>query len=113
MNREHHCFFLNPQKFAIGHGGCGSHAERLSSQAAFSEKLSPTQYSEGRFLTSLGYHGKSNLAILYVEDRVRRITLREDGLPLKEGHLLPAGADGGEEFLRVEVTHSLRGFSWQ
>src|ERR1700729_2971984 len=116
MKCEHHRFFLNQQKFAIRHCGRGPHAERLSSQAAFSEKLSPTQYSESCFLTSLGYDRKSYLAILYIEDGVRRIPLREDRLPLAKGHLRPASPDGGEEFLRIEgayLLHRLHGFSWR
>src|ERR1019366_9261051 len=44
VKRKHHCLLVNAQKFAVCHGGCGPHAQRLSSQAAFSEKVSLAQY---------------------------------------------------------------------
>jgi hypothetical protein len=40
VERKHRCLLVNAQNFAVRHWGCRPHAQELSSQRAFSEKLS-------------------------------------------------------------------------
>ena len=60
----------------------------------------------------LGYDGESNPAFLDIEHRVSRVPLREDYLFLRKGHDFPTLADGGKEFLRVEVAPIRARFGW-
>src|ERR1700738_3052135 len=95
VERKHHRLPVDLQKFAVGHCGCGPHAESLARKRTFSEKLSLAQYAQGCFLANLGYDSEPDLAFLDVEDCVSRLPLREDGLFLGKGHDFPTLANGG------------------
>ena len=87
---------------AVRHCSCGSHAESLPCQRALPEEVSLTHYADRRFLADFGYDGKPDLAFLDIEDRIRRIPLREDSLFPGNGQALPARSNRREEGAGVE-----------
>src|ERR1700730_8312501 len=108
----HHRLLLNPQKGAVRHCCCRSHAEWLTCEATFTEKVAVTQYAYGCFLANVGYDSESNLAFLDIKHCVGCIPLREDCLFLKKEHDFPALADSGKEFLGIEGGLFLRRRCW-
>src|SRR5581483_9712479 len=112
VERNYHCLLVNLQNFAVRHCGRRPHAQRLSSQATFAEKLPLAQYAQGCFLANLRYDTEANLTCLDVEDRISRISLRKDYFFLGKSHYFPTHADSGKEFLRVEVGPFLGGHDW-
>ena len=108
MQRVHHGFLVDAQKFAVRRGGGRPHAQSLPSQAAFPEKLSLGQYAKGCLFTCFGHNCESNLAFLDVEDGVCSISLREDCLFLGKDHVLLTFPDHGKEASRVEVAPFFR-----
>jgi hypothetical protein len=68
---------LDPDQSAVGHRGGRGDAQRLPRKAAFTQKVAGTEYGDNRFLTLLGYNRQLDLAFSYVEDGIRRLTLRK------------------------------------
>src|SRR5580698_7462559 len=108
----HHCFLLDPQNRTIRHRGRRPHAQRLTCQAPFPEKITATQYSDRCFLPSIGDNGESYLALLDIEHSIAGLPLGEDGLSLFERYNLPAHANGGKERIWVEIAFLLRSYNY-
>src|SRR6202008_2195700 len=98
----HHRFLLDPQKLAVCHGRCRSHAESLARQRAFAKETLLVQYADGGFLASLRYDREPHFAFLNIEDSVRRIPLSENPFLPANSEALPALAYGRKEAVKVE-----------
>src|SRR6202521_2560378 len=103
VQRTHHRFLVDPQDFTIRHRSRGSHALGLACQRALAKEVSLTQYPDSRFPAGLGNDGELHFAFLDIEDRVRRIPLREDSLLFGKSQVLPALANGCEEGVGIEL----------
>src|SRR5690606_18756274 len=77
-------------------------ANRLTRERTFPEEVTRTQHGHHGFLASPGEHRDLDAALLDVHDGVARLTLREDGLPLRVRHDAPRRTSGLEERLGVE-----------
>ena len=107
VKRAHHGLFFDPRELALCHRGCRSHAKRLACQGSFSEEIAVTQDANRRFLAGLGDDGQLYFALLDIENRVRRVALREDGVLFRNLNRLPALANRRKETCRGRN----RGFS--
>ena len=58
----------------------GCHAARLPGKAALAEEIVRAENCDHRFLALLGNNGDLDLALLNIEDGIRRFALRENGL---------------------------------
>src|ERR1700674_1214612 len=99
---KHHNLLVNSHEFAVRHCGCRPHAQRLSSQATFSKKLSLAQYAQACFLANRGYDSESYLARLDIKHRIARCALSVNCLFPCNRHNSPPLTDGGKEFPWVE-----------
>jgi hypothetical protein len=95
--------FLDSHEFAICHRGCSPHAQRLSCKATFSEEIARIQYAYRGFLAVLRDDRESYLPILDIKHRITRGALSVNGLFFCNRHNFPAFADGGKEFMGVEL----------
>src|ERR1017187_5651714 len=69
---------LDPDQSAIGHRDSRCDAQRLSCEAAFTEKVTGAEYSNDGFLTLFGCNSQLDLALPDVEDGICRLALPED-----------------------------------
>src|SRR6266404_8478276 len=102
MKRFHHGLLFNSQDGAVRHCGCRAHAKGLAGKRAFAEKTLVTQYADGCFLASFGDNREFYFSRLEIENRICRISLRENGPLLRKEHSFPTLTNCGEECLRVE-----------
>src|ERR1051326_6179066 len=77
------------------------HAQRLSCKATFSEEIAWIQYAYRSFLAVFRNDGKSDLALVDVEDRIAGCALSVDRFFLWKRHNLSALTDAGKELLRI------------
>jgi hypothetical protein len=85
-------------------GGGGRHAQRLARKTRFTKETRWFQNRDHRFFALLGYDGQLNLAILDIEDGIRRIPLRKNNVLLLGLEDRFAAADLSEEELEIEGT---------
>jgi hypothetical protein len=78
------------------------YAMRLPGETSFTEEIVRSKHCDDGFLALLRNDGELHLAALDVEDRVRRISLGEDGLVLAVLPNAAALADLGEKRFRIE-----------
>ena len=69
---------LDLDQSAIGHRDSRCDAQRLSCEAAFTEKVTGAEYSNDGFLTLFGCNSQLDLALPDVEDGICRLALPED-----------------------------------
>jgi len=74
--------FLQPHDLAFHHCRHSRHAQRLPHQASFANEIADSKDRDDCFFPLLGNNGDFNLALLDVENSIRRLSLREDGLIL-------------------------------
>ena len=74
--------FLQPHDDGFRHRRGRRHAQRLPGEASFAEEFVRSENCDDGFLALLGNDGDLHLAFLDVEDRIRRVALRKDGLVL-------------------------------
>src|SRR5437879_4524771 len=102
MKRFHHGLLFNSQYRAIGHCRCRAHAKGLSGKGAFAEKTLVTQYADGCFFASFGDNREFYFSRLQIENRICRISLRENGPLFRKEHSFPTLTNCGKECLGVE-----------
>ena len=78
------------------------YALRLPGKASFAEEFVRPKDRDDGFLALLGNDGDLHLALLDVEDLVRRVSLRKHDLALAVGPNAAALADLGEKRFRIE-----------
>src|SRR5580693_7638150 len=87
-------------------GGCNrgrrGHANGLASQAAFSEKVTRSQYGHDRFFTGFIDDGELHTALLNIKDIPRSVALREDALLVSKPCYLSSDTCRIEKSLHVE-----------
>src|ERR1041385_6648397 len=93
-------FQLHDDRFAERRG-C-RYPLRLSGKAALAEEFVAFEDRDDGLLALLGNDGDFHLALLDVEDLVRRVTLREYDLVLAVGPDAAAFADLGKKSFRIE-----------
>src|SRR6266542_17010 len=102
MKRFHHGLFFNSQDRAVRHCGCRAHTESLAGKRTFAEKTPITQYPDRCFLASFGDNREFYFSRLQIENRICRISLRENGPLLRKEHSFPTLTNCGKECLGVE-----------
>src|SRR6476660_6605579 len=102
MEDADHSCFLQPHDLAFRHCRRGRQAHRLPVQASFSAEFVRPQDGDDGFLALLRDNGDFDLAVLDIEHRIRRFTLREDRFALPIFGDAPTAIYGGEKYLRVE-----------
>ena len=98
----HHVHLIDSHHRAIGHRGCGAHAERLPCKATFSEEITLVQNAYGGFLPGLRHNGKFYLSFLYIKNIIGRVPLSKDCLLFGKSCDLPTAVDGRKKCLGVE-----------
>jgi len=74
--------FLEPHDHTFSHCGGRSDAQWLPGQASLAAEIARSKDRNDCFFPLLGNNGEFDLAVLDVEDSIRRLTLREDNLIL-------------------------------
>ena len=69
---------LDPDQSAVGHRGSRCDAQRLTCEAAFTEKVTGVEHSDNGFLTLFGCNSHLDLALPEVEDGICGLALPED-----------------------------------
>src|ERR1700680_1070408 len=98
---KHFGFLNNEHGGGCNRGRCG-HANGLASQAAFSQKITRSQYFHYSFFTGFVDDGELHTAFLNIKDIFRRIALREDGVFVSKLFYLSSEACRIEKSLHVE-----------
>jgi len=78
MNRLRHRLGVDPHELAVGHGGCGTHANGLARERSLAKEVAFTQYPQDRFFAGMGYDGEAYVAFFNIENCVGDITLPEN-----------------------------------
>jgi hypothetical protein len=82
MDDADHGRLLHPHDLGFRHGRGCRYAQRLPGQASFAAELVRPQDCDDGFLALLGDNGDFDLALLDIENCIRKTTLREDRLVL-------------------------------
>src|SRR5215213_236090 len=77
--------------------------DRLAAQAGFAHEAARPQQADHALLALARHHAELDVALLDVVDRVALGALPEDVGLGPVGRDRPAGADGGQELLGVEI----------
>jgi len=102
MEKVDHRRFLQPHDLGFLNCFGRRNAKGLPSQACLTTKLACSKYSNNRFFPSLGTHCQLNLALLDVENSIRRLALRKDNLSSSVGSYRPSPVCLGEQGFGAE-----------
>ena len=94
--------FFQTSDDRIRHGRDRRDALRLPGKTALAEEIVRTKYCDNRLPALLGNDGELRLALLDVEDRIARVALGKDDLPLAVLADTAAVADTGEKRFCIE-----------
>src|SRR6266566_6197827 len=72
--------FLQPHYLAFHHRGGARHAQQLPCQTSLAEEIALSKDRNDCFFPLFGKNGDFDLALLDVENSIRRLSLREDSL---------------------------------
>src|SRR5688572_9247893 len=106
VEEGHHGFLADAEDGARLYRVGGGHAEGLTGQATLTEEVARLQYGDDRLFPMRGQDGQFHLAAQEIEDRVRGVALRENGLP---GAVVPDRLPApqlGEEDPGIEIDDS-------
>src|ERR1035441_5304209 len=103
----HHVRLIDSHHGAIGHCGCGAHAERLPCEATFSEEIALVQNACGGFFPALRHNGEFYFSFLYIKNSIGRVALNKDRLLLGKSFDLSTAVDGRKKRLGVEFAEFL------
>jgi hypothetical protein len=84
-----HRLLLHPQNLTICHCACSRHAEGLTCEASFAEKIAAAlipKYAHGGFLAIFAHGRESYLPGLGMKHGIAGLRLREDGSLLPKAH---------------------------
>jgi hypothetical protein len=103
MQQVDHGVFLDAQDRRVFKGGRGRHAKRLAGETRFTKKTRWVQNRDHRFFALLGHNGQLDLAILDIEDGIRRIPLGKNNVLLLGRENRLSATDLGEEGLEIKL----------
>lgn len=103
MKRFHHGLFGDTQERTLRHGRGGAHPKRLASQAAFSEKATFAHHPNGGLFPCTRDNREPDLPVLHAEDRICRVALYENRLPVAEGKYLASRPNRGKKLLGANL----------
>ena len=112
VNYIHHGFLLDAHYRAVGHRDRGAQAARLSCEGTVSEEITLVQNGYCGFLPAHRHNGESYLSLLYIENRISRVTLSKDHPFVRKGRDCSTAVDGREEGLEIEFAPFLGRGHW-